>query len=173
MPSCSTWEGTTSVIPRGEQQVIQGCIISTLRYIFMAVTCWLFPERGAQAINLGCFLRSLYQFNSPTVPIHKHIATSSPFTMCTYGITRAVQGECTKQPQHQIETRLRKRCLQSPKPGPPCDNPAHDTALDQLPLRKGGACPACRDSGIALEVYHVKWVIQAIRYCHYTLAKYE
>ena len=115
-------------------------------------------------LNSG-FLRSLPQFSHQSFQFTNSDGAYL-FTMCTYGITRAVQGECTKQPQHKIETRLRKRCLQSPKPDSPCDNPTHDIALDQLPSRKGGACPACRDSGVALEVYQVKWVRQAMRYSY-------
>ena len=133
----------------------------------IAVTCWLLPERSAGGLSV----RSEQQASSDHYPSLTHPSfqfTNSDkaylFTMCTYGITRAVQGECIQQPQHKIETRLRKRCLQSPKPGPPCDNPTHDIALDQLPSRKGGACAACRDSGIALEVYQVRWVRQAMRY---------
>ena len=82
------------------------------------------------------------------------------FVMCTYGRTYAVKGECTRQPQHKIETRLRKRCSASPKPGPPCGSPTYDSSLDQLNSRKGGPCTACRDSGVAVEVYEIKWVSQ-------------
>ncbi|KAL2047873.1 hypothetical protein ABVK25_011255 [Lepraria finkii] len=133
----------------------------------IAVMCWL--SSGARAAYLyeanNITTDQSTQASSDHYPSLTHQSfqfTNSDkaylFTMCTYGITRAVQGECTKQPQHKIETRLRKRCLQSPKPDPPCDNPTHNIALDQLPSRKGGACPACRDSGIAVEVYQVKWV---------------
>jgi hypothetical protein len=80
--------------------------------------------------------------------------------MCEYGTTLAVQGECTKQPQHKIETRLVKRCTQSPKSGPSCSNMTHNAALDQLPSRKGGPCAGCRDSGVALEIYSTKYVRQ-------------
>lgn len=90
---------------------------------------------------------------------------NSPFvclvTMCEYGKPHAVQGECTEQPQHKLETRLRKRCAHSPKPGAPCSEATHDPSLDQLNSRKGGACPGCRDSGIVVEVYQTKWVSEA------------
>jgi hypothetical protein len=82
--------------------------------------------------------------------------------MCTYGKAIAVHGECTKQPRHQIETRIRTRCQRSPKPGPPCATPTHDSNLDTLPSRKGGSCPACRDSGISLPTYKVVYVSPAM-----------
>lgn len=88
----------------------------------------------------------------------RRLSEKTSFIMCTFGVTRALQGECTKQPQHKVETRLRRRCLESPKPGSPCEMATRDTSLDQLPSRKGGPCPACRDSGVALEVYRTRWV---------------
>ena len=89
--------------------------------------------------------------------------------MCAYGITRAVQGERTKQPQHKIETRLRKKCAQSPKPQAPCNNATYDSTLDQLASRKGSPCRefVMRKRRVSLKPRSLVTTSEAIgRYAH-------
>ncbi len=92
--------------------------------------------------------------------------------MCSYGITHAVLRDCTRETKHKIETRLRKRCVKSPKPGSPCDKPTYDPRLDLGPSSKGGRCPACRDSGISVEIYQVKWVSLTVPLSIYTRSEH-
>jgi len=97
-------------------------------------------------------------------------ATIRLFIMCTYGKTHAEHVNCTRAQHHKIETRLRKRCIASPKPGPACSNPTHDSTMDRLPSTKGGPCPGCRDSAATAVIYKTTWVSRACSYpCLYVL----
>ncbi|KAG6038368.1 hypothetical protein E4U41_004251, partial [Claviceps citrina] len=52
--------------------------------------------------------------------------------MCTYTKALAIHVDCRRNPPHQVEKLLYKRCGDRPKPGPRCDNPTFDPALPQF-----------------------------------------